>query len=335
MGFGLIRAEAWVTAGNWESYPGNPLFPPPTGGFPCAPSYPSFFTEGSRVYVMMQGIDRNTSEDREYFFEIVMADNIGSAVLFPSQTIGPNQSLVSSNGSTSLTYSSDGGLYLYHDGDSIPVWRSDTQGQSAGFAAMQGYGYLAVFDAGTVARWTSPTYPADSYAIVQNDGNLVIYDTSGEAMWATMTVTGASHLHMDHSLYSNDSLTSPEGNLTLTYQSNGNLVLVQDGVGTIWQSGTSSSPGRAVMQSDGNLVIYNGSDNFVWQAGTGGHPGAFLQLGETNVAIYSGGDLPLSLLWHQPGGPSSLTSLSERTDRANRLTLFERPPTSRVQRTKR
>jgi len=68
---------------------------------------------------------------------------------------------------------------------------------------------------------------------------------------------------------------SADGRFQFTYQSDGNLVLSQQGT-QLWASNTSgTSPGRTIMQTDGNLVIYDGSGTAVWSSGTGGNPTSY------------------------------------------------------------
>jgi len=87
------------------------------------------------------------------------------------------------------------------------------------------------------------------------------------------------------------SLTIPQGgtvqigtaseNLFLTMQSDGNLVLYQNGT-ALWNTGTEgqncgASQCFAVFQSDGNFVVYNGSTP-LWNSQTAGNSGATLIL---------------------------------------------------------
>jgi hypothetical protein len=78
-------------------------------------------------------------------------------------------------------------------------------------------------------------------------------------------------------LLANQSISSSNGQYTLVYQGDGNLVLYRvDGL-VMWTSNTSgSTTGQVVMQGDGNLVVYNGSGDYVWASNTSGNPGAYL-----------------------------------------------------------
>ena len=81
-------------------------------------------------------------------------------------------------------------------------------------------------------------------------------------------------------------------------QGDGNLVLYQGAVScptascsgdALWNSGTGGSDAYATMQSDGNLVIYD-NGNAVWNSSTWGFSGDYLQLqDDSNLVIYAFG----------------------------------------------
>ncbi|MFT3768831.1 MAG: GH25 family lysozyme [Minicystis sp.] len=83
--------------------------------------------------------------------------------------------------------------------------------------------------------------------------------------------------------------SSCDGRFTLVQQSDGNLVLYENGGKALWASGTDGTDGRiAVMQEDGNLVVYTGEGKPVWDSGTWGNPGAWLAIQDDgNLVIYT------------------------------------------------
>ncbi|HEX4923633.1 MAG TPA: M12 family metallopeptidase, partial [Bdellovibrionales bacterium] len=85
-------------------------------------------------------------------------------------------------------------------------------------------------------------------------------------------------------------LRSQNGNYTMPYQGDGNVVIYQNG-NPIWATNTDgSSPGTLVMQADGNLVLYDGNGAPIWASNTDGNPGASLVLENNGTAvIYSTG----------------------------------------------
>lgn len=101
------------------------------------------------------------------------------------------------------------------------------------------------------------------------------------------------------------SIVSANRQFSLTYQTDGNLVLMNTttGVPTWWSNTTGSTPGVAILQTDGNLVIYNSGGGVLWNSGTSGNANARLVLQDDgNVVIYSSGGGPLwDAFSHPPG----------------------------------
>ena len=73
-------------------------------------------------------------------------------------------------------------------------------------------------------------------------------------------------------------------------QSDGNLVLYQNGVAALWNTGSEGKLGYvAVMQTDGNFVLYDRRAKALWNSGTYGHPGARLEVQtDGNLVVYTG-----------------------------------------------
>lgn len=100
---------------------------------------------------------------------------------------------------------------------------------------------------------------------------------------------GASdEMHAGESLYAGDSRTSSNGEYSLHYQGDGNLVLYRNSDGSpVWNTGTFGNPGEAAMQGDGNFVVYNAAGQPVWSSGTVSHPGAWLAVqSDGNLVLY-------------------------------------------------
>ena len=97
-------------------------------------------------------------------------------------------------------------------------------------------------------------------------------------------------------LLSGQSIFSNNRQFSLTYQADGNLVLVNLATNApIWYSQTGQTqPGVVLLQSDGNLVIFNASGAALWSSGTGGHPNASLALQDDgNLVVYGADGKPL------------------------------------------
>lgn len=77
-------------------------------------------------------------------------------------------------------------------------------------------------------------------------------------------------------------LKSDNGQFSLVFQEDGNLVVYKNGNNAIWASGTNGKGGKSVeFQKNGNLVIYRGdfnSGHVIWQSNSPGRGGETLVL---------------------------------------------------------
>lgn len=78
------------------------------------------------------------------------------------------------------------------------------------------------------------------------------------------------------------SIRSANGRYALTYQVDGNLVLVDTASIVLWASNTGGVPGAAILQRDGNFVIYNKAGESIWSTGTSG-TGVRIEVGDDGV----------------------------------------------------
>ena len=84
----------------------------------------------------------------------------------------------------------------------------------------------------------------------------------------------------------------------LLYQSDGNVVLYDDGGnGAVWATGTGGvAGGHLLMQPDGNLVMYDAQGAARWASNTSGHAGAWVYLQpDGNLVIYDAAGAPAGL----------------------------------------
>ncbi|MHB8875613.1 MAG: M23 family metallopeptidase [Myxococcaceae bacterium] len=81
---------------------------------------------------------------------------------------------------------------------------------------------------------------------------------------------------------------SCDGRFVLAMQTDGNLVLYQNGQ-ALWHTHTyGTAASVVVMQGDGNLVLYDGSGRAYWSSGTYGHANAFTAIqNDGNLVVYS------------------------------------------------
>lgn len=91
-------------------------------------------------------------------------------------------------------------------------------------------------------------------------------------------------------------IRSESGRFRLSYQGDGNLVLYDDGTGTVlWTTNTAGTgPGRAILQLDGNFVVYDPDGRPVWASGTVDNTNGFLLLqNDGNLVIFRSGGEPI------------------------------------------
>lgn len=118
----------------------------------------------------------------------------------------------------------------------------------------------------------------------------------------------SDHLQPDETLSPGEALSSPSGRYTLTYQTDGNLVLYRRPSATLWEamwgSGTDGRPGDVcVMQTDGNLVLYDVANRPIWASSTDGNPGSSLILRDSGVGVVLRPDGTAAwATWLQSGG---------------------------------
>ncbi|MFE4654266.1 hypothetical protein [Streptomyces sp. NPDC056707] len=78
--------------------------------------------------------------------------------------------------------------------------------------------------------------------------------------------------------------------MRLAMQSDGNLVVLDEGGTARWSSRTAGSGHHVVFQNDGNLVVYSADNRALWSSGTAGYAGAELVLqNDGNLMILADG----------------------------------------------
>jgi hypothetical protein len=101
--------------------------------------------------------------------------------------------------------------------------------------------------------------------------------------------TGCGDIPEGHGLTNGDSFSSCDGRFSLAMQTDGNLVLYQNGVKPLWSTGTDGKGGfAAIMQTDGNFVLYGKQSDAMWNSATEGHAGAHLAVQDDgNMVVYA------------------------------------------------
>jgi hypothetical protein len=194
--------------------------------------------------------------------------NCGTTI--PSGTIiKQGYSYTSPNGNYTFVMQTDGNLVLYPKGQPAS-WAAGTadseqkNGDGGQEAVLQSDGNLQVIDAKNNVLWQSNTAATKSTPFysgatisVQNDGNAVLYETPANgdlSIWSTGTNNGhgacpnaqpqppvqvttqgcATVMPAGMAMQPGATITSPNGDYTLTMQRSGALVLT--GAGTLWSS---------------------------------------------------------------------------------------------------
>ncbi len=120
----------------------------------------------------------------------------------------------------------------------------------------------------------------------------------GSAAIVNFDLPLGSMLPSGHQLPKSYAIHSPNGEVRLVMQDDGNLCLY-DSRGPLWCSHTiPQNIPAAVMQTDGNLCMYP-TDAAVWCSATHGHPGAYLMVQDSgHVQIIAADNT--TVLWSQP-----------------------------------
>ena len=218
--------------------------------------------------------------------------------LLAGQGLTAGQTLTSCDARFTLAEQNDGNLVVYLGGiNGTALWASGKNGSGAAYVIMQSDGNLVQYNSSGGAIWASGTNnSAGARTNMQNDGNLVIYNSSNSPVWATGTwghtvpgPTQCGKMTAPQGLASGTSLSSCDGQYTLSMQGDGNLVLYH-GSSALWATGTNGKGGyEAVMQADGNFVEY-GMTNALFATGTNGQNGAYLAVQtDGNLVVYNSG----------------------------------------------
>jgi len=158
--------------------------------------------------------------------------------------------------------------------------------------------------------WSSGTHnSAASKLILQSDGNLVLYTSSNTPVWSSGTSmqdqTGLVNRMLPRGLtmYPGQSLTTPDRNYSLIYQTDGNIVLVSLRGTVLWSTNTyGSTLGSLGLQMDGNLVLQNKTGGVIWSSQTGNR-------GTSDLILQQDGNL---VLYHSSGQPTWASNTSGR-----------------------
>jgi hypothetical protein len=216
-------------------------------------------------------------------------DDNGSWMLSPHHAMHPNNFLKSKNGQYTLLLREDGNLVLLDGANQI--WTAnESQPYSATLQHRKKRDPIVLFIAHSAFLQDPPrkrlwiaqaTQTRDktawehTYLALQNDGNILLLDIE---LWTQNRnipfMPKTKHLlevAPDVSMPVNEACRA--GPYSFIFQSNGDLIALQENGTQIWASGTGDRGATAaIMKSDGNFAITNTAGVVLWQTGTAGHP---------------------------------------------------------------
>ncbi|RKR76607.1 GH25 family lysozyme [Frondihabitans australicus] len=149
----------------------------------------------------------------------------------------------------------------------------------------------------SVWQWAdSGVFPGDQDVFNGTIGQLKYFALGTTASSVPVAgATASSTLAAGAKLTAGKSMTSSNGQFTLSMQSDGNLVLSGNGH-VMWYSHTSGSGAYLTMQADGNLVIYSATGTALWKTSTTGTGGTMvlsssgqLQVTTSNGQVWTSG----------------------------------------------
>jgi len=125
------------------------------------------------------------------------------------------------------------------------------------------------------------------------DGTLTIITNDPADNRSNYTV-----LNVTRTLHAGDRIYSSDNRFYLTLKANGNLAVVTASTSAeLWNSGsTTLATDHASFQSDGNLVLLDGSSTSLWSSATSGHPGSQLAVQTTGSLTIT--DTTGTVVWH-------------------------------------
>lgn len=214
--------------------------------------------------------------------------------LLEGSSLVPGSSLVSPSGSTRLAMQSDGNLVLSRSG--AVRWASSTY-EPGSRTHLHPSGELRVVAPGGAVRWRSGSVGHGVERLVVTDDGVASVLSGSWAATRRLTsitpiwrsTTGPLHIHRighGHSLSAGQALRSRNGRHRLVMQTDGNLVLYNDGRPS-WQSGSRDPSGRAraLFSGDGNLAVIGGDGRVRYNATVEGRGGQQLAVRDTGPAV--------------------------------------------------
>jgi hypothetical protein len=203
------------------------------------------------------------------------------------------------------------------------LWSPQTENRGGTYLMMQWDGNLVLYKGtptidrsknpyvvGGPAVWSSGTSGKVGAVLqIQDDGNFVIYQ-NGTPVWSAGSygkvtahptlnpITNSDRILVGQAIWGGQSLHSPDGLVTLTLQTDGDLVLKDWAGKLMWHSATAGRGGSRPnlrLAQDGNIILAKYEDNsLVWSPQTENRGGAALVVqNDGNVVLYTASSRPV------------------------------------------
>lgn len=257
-----------------------------------APSVLRDQTDGFRTLLLESyGVEPKESEIPYYTSVYTPRPSVNSV---PFESLGVNEQLLPGQyiqgnyGGKTLVLQNDGNLVYcesFNTPDQRILWSSNTAGKKVKNCILQNDGNLVLYGENGKPVWASNTAGEirNDYRlrINQEYGRLAIY--TYQAVWASnTTVSGMPEvidnsnremLYHDGDFLPGQTITSDNKYFSLTFQSDGNIVLYQgknDPKKAIWSTKTvGKKASNAYISSDGDVIL-GGEDGILWHTKTAG-----------------------------------------------------------------
>lgn len=209
-----------------------------------------------------------------------------SAATSTSLGLGQSLTAVGSLSSPSGQYTvflQSGNLVVMRAGFGV-TWRSGRLPAQDVTLILTGDGDLQVRTPTNEVRWHSDTAGQGVVgAQLGNDGNFRLVDGSGAAVWQTDTAVAPDVATV--AIPSNGRLSSASGQFVVWMQPGGTLVMF--GLGAVFWTSPTATPGSRAVISGGNLQIIAPSGQLLWQTGTVGGNGQLWVQDDGNLVLYT------------------------------------------------